>query len=44
MVEEFYGPSYAFHKTTEHQSLEDLFNAKPEARNSILDFMKVRSR
>jgi len=42
MVEEFYGPSYAFHKTTEHQSLEDLFNAKPEARNSILDFMKAK--
>jgi len=42
MVEEFYGPSYAFHKTTEHQSLEELFNAKPEARNSILDFMKAK--
>merc|ERR1719334_613740 len=42
MVEEFYGPSYAFHKTSEHQSLEELLNEKPEARNSILDFMKAK--
>jgi len=42
MVQEFYGPSYAFHKTAEHQNLEDLFNAKPDARNSILDFMKAK--
>jgi len=42
MVEEFYGPSYAFHKTSEHQSLEQLLNEKPEARNSILDFMKAK--
>ena len=41
MVEEFYGPTYAFHRTAEHQPLEELFKAKPEAQNSILDFMKV---
>ena len=41
MVEEFYGPSYAFHKAPEYNTLEELLKAKPEAQNSILDFMKV---
>jgi len=42
MVEEFYGPSYVFHKSPEYNTLEELLKAKPEAQNSILDFMKAK--
>jgi len=42
MVEEFYGPSYSYHKSPEYKTLEELLHAKPEARNSILDFMKAK--